>query len=109
MPEIALVNADRERLAAPDPLGDISCLELNADFGPTTGYFDDLSFAVGRPPNLTVTLSGTMAVLTWPGLNFALQSASAATGPYSDVNGAASPYPYDTTSGPHRFFRLRQM
>ena len=41
-------------------------LELKQNYGATTGYFDDVSFAVGRPPNLAVSMSGTSAVLTWP-------------------------------------------
>src|ERR1035441_7446016 len=84
-------------------------LELNQNYGTTTGYFDDVSFAVGRPPNIGVSLSGTTATLTWPGLDFVLQSASEVAGvvTWSDVAGAISPYPYDTTSNPQQFFRLR--
>ena len=84
-------------------------LELNQDYGPTTGYFDDVSFAVGRPPDLAVSLSGTTATLTWPGIDFVLQSASEVAGvvTWTDVTGATSPYPYDTTSNPQQFFRLR--
>ena len=82
-------------------------IEINASFGPTTGYFDDISFGVAIPPNLTITLSGNNAILTWPGFGFTLQSASDVTGPYTDVTGAVSGYGYDTTSGPQQFFRLR--
>src|SRR5439155_10281208 len=87
-------------------------LELNQDYGLTTGYMDDVSFAVGRPPNLTVTLSGTMAIITWPGLDFTLQSApivNGAPGTFTDVTGATSGYNYDTISGPEQFSRFPQM
>lgn len=86
-----------------------SVLELNQNYGTTTGYFDDVSFAVGRPPDLAVSLSGTTATLTWPGIDFVLQSASSLTSPitWTDVTGATSPYPYDTTSNPQQLFRLR--
>lgn len=84
-------------------------IELNLNYGAIAGYFDDVSIAVGRPPNVTVTQSGNNAILSWPGLDFVLQSASSVSGPYSDVSGAVSGYSYDTTSNPAQFFRLRNM
>ena len=85
-------------------------MELNMDYGSTiTGYMDDVSLSVGRPPNLAFSVSGTTATLTWPGLDFVLQSTSSLIPPitWTDVGGATSPYPYDTTSNPQQFFRLR--
>ena len=44
--------------------------------------------------------------LTWPE-PFILQAASNVAGPYADVEGATSPYVYDTLTNPLTFFRLR--
>jgi hypothetical protein len=86
-----------------------SVIELNMNYAATAGYFDDVTFAVGRPPTPTVTLSGTTATLTWPGIDWVLLSASGVRSPvtWTDVTGATSPHPYDTTSNPQQFFRLR--
>jgi hypothetical protein len=82
-------------------------IEINASYGSARGYYDDVTFAVGRPPNIAVSLSGTTATLTWPGIDFVLQSASSLTSPitWTDVVGATSPY--DTPSNPEQYFRLR--
>ena len=93
-----------------DPLAyGYNVLEINLNYGPTAGYYDDVSFAVGRPPKITVALSGINAVMTWPGLDFVLQSASSLTSPitWTDVTSATSPYSYDTTTSPQQYFRLR--
>lgn len=82
-------------------------LELNQAYKATFGYMDDVSFAVARPPVITATLSGTDVILTWPGLDFALESASDVNGPYSEVSGAVSGYGYSSFSGSQQFFRLR--
>src|SRR5205807_969375 len=82
-------------------------IEINVNFGPTTGYYDDISFAIARPPNLSAARMGSNLVLTWDG-SATLQSASTVSGPYSDVSGAASPYPYDLGTSPQQFFRLRR-
>jgi hypothetical protein len=84
-------------------------IEINASYGSSRGYYDDVTFAVARPPNIAVSLSGTTATLTWPGIDFVLQSASSLTSPitWTDVTGATSPHPYDTTSNPQQLFRLR--
>jgi hypothetical protein len=54
-----------------------------------------------------LTHSRTNLVLTWPA-GWTLQSATNVTGPYMDVSGATSPYTNLFSSGPRRFFRLRQ-
>jgi hypothetical protein len=56
-------------------------------------------------PSLSVARSGADAILTWQG-TATLESASAVNGPWSTVNGAASPY--RTTPSQTQFFRLRQ-
>jgi Bacterial lectin len=87
--------------------GGYNVIEINTNQKATSGYFDDVTFSVARPPNLVLTQSGNNVVLTWPGDGFVLQSASDAAGPYSDVTDAVSGYSYDTTTGPQQFFRLR--
>ena len=68
--------------------------------------FGPVSSTVVRP-TISAALNGTTVTLSWTG-SFVLQSASTVNGTYGDINGATSPYPYDTTSGPQQFFRLRQ-
>jgi regulation of enolase protein 1 (concanavalin A-like superfamily) len=46
-------------------------------------------------------------VLSWSGA-FVLQSATNVTGPYSDLQGATSPFTNNNSSLPQQFFRLRQ-
>ena len=57
-------------------------------------------------PSVTISVqySGNQVLLSWPG--GILQSATQATGPYSDVIGANSPYAVNP-SGPRQFFRVR--
>ena len=84
----------------------INVIELNGMFNALTGYFDDVSFAVAKPPPLQVAAAGKNLILTWSG-GFTLQSAPDVRGPYSDVAGANSPFSYDLTSSPQQYFRLR--
>ena len=54
---------------------------------------------------LTITKTGPTTVsLSWPVGN--LQSAPAATGPYTDVPAATSPYPHSSASG-QTYYRVR--
>jgi hypothetical protein len=57
-------------------------------------------------PTLLFQMNGTSLVLSWSG-NAILQSATNVLGPYSDVEGATSPYTVDTTVAPQGFFRVR--
>jgi hypothetical protein len=57
-------------------------------------------------PILSSKLNGHNLTLTWPG-PFILQSANTPSGPYTDVTGATSPYVFNITLGPQKFFRLR--
>lgn len=100
------LGANRSDVPSPSSL---NVIEVNGSFSTTIGYFDDLRVALAQPPNLTVTQSGSNAILTWSGLGFTLQSTSSLLSPISwtDVTGATSPYSYDTTSGPQQFFRLK--
>lgn len=82
-------------------------IEINSGQLGTVGYFDDFSFALAVPPNLSVRQSGGNTILAWPGSGWTLQSASSLNGPWSDVAGATSGYSYSTMSGPRMFFRLR--
>jgi hypothetical protein len=60
------------------------------------------------PPTTSVIGPGSpgILVLTWAG-SFVLQSAPSATGPYTDVLGAASPYSVNPALAPRMYFRLR--
>ena len=57
-------------------------------------------------PTLGFQKSGANLVLNWPG-NFILQNATNVAGPYVDITNATSPYGFDTSEFPKRFFRLR--
>ena len=84
-------------------------IEIVTAWGDTDqAYYDDLSFALVRPPDVTATAGmGQSITLTWPGEGFALQSSPGFYGPWTDVPGATSGYSYDITSGKPQFFRLR--
>jgi hypothetical protein len=84
-------------------------IEIVTAWGDTDiAYYDDISFAFARPPNLTVTGGpGANVTLTWPGSGWTLQSAPSLTGPWTDLPSAASPYQYDATSASSQVFRLR--
>ncbi len=89
-------------------------IEININYGATSGYYDDISFAVAATPNLTVptltaSLVGADLVLTWPGLGFTLQSSTNLVGSnFFDIAGAKSPYTNRVELNPMRFFRLRK-
>jgi hypothetical protein len=57
------------------------------------------------PLNIQLDDTGTNVILTWTNALFALQSAPAVTGVYTNVPGAASPYTNAITA-PQRFYRL---
>jgi hypothetical protein len=57
-------------------------------------------------PTLGFRNDGANLVLNWPG-NFVLQNATNVAGPYVDITNATSPYSFDTSQYPKRFFRLR--
>jgi hypothetical protein len=85
----------------------ITLLEIDNAANATRSFYDDISFALAVPPNLTVSKQGNNVVLTWPGGGFTLQSAPSPQGPWSDVTGATSGYSYDTTTSARQYFRLK--
>ncbi len=86
----------------------------NANYDGTAGSYgpgssggtirNDLTTVWGSP-QLNIALSGNNVVLTWSAPGFSLQSAPAATGTYSTINGATSPYTTAIT-GSQKYFRL---
>jgi hypothetical protein len=58
------------------------------------------------PVPLTIQLAGQDLVLSWPDNRFGLQSAPAATGIFTNILGATSPYT-NPVSGSAQFFRLK--
>jgi len=58
------------------------------------------------PIPLTLKLLGGKAVLMWNDPAFVLQAAPAASGGYTNVPGAGSPYT-NAITGPVKFFRLK--
>jgi hypothetical protein len=82
-------------------------MEIVSAWGNDLGYFDDISFALSQPPNLTIAPSGSSVTLTWPGEGWTLQSASTPGGTWNDIAGATSGYSYNLSSGVEQFFRLR--
>jgi hypothetical protein len=84
----------------------INLMEIDTAATTTRAFYDDISFALVRPPSLVSTSAGNNLVLTWVGEGFTLQSASSVNGPWTDIGGATSPYSYPATA-PAQFFRLR--
>jgi uncharacterized repeat protein (TIGR03803 family) len=72
------------------------------------GLGDGVIFALNlaASPLLTIQAAGTAVVLQWSASGFTLQSAPAATGPYTNLTGAASPYT-NSVSSKQQFFRLQ--
>jgi hypothetical protein len=58
------------------------------------------------PIPLNVSYSGGNVTLTWTNAAFALQAAPGASGTYTNVTGATSPYTTPAT-GTAKFFRLK--
>jgi uncharacterized repeat protein (TIGR03803 family) len=70
------------------------------------GYFGSGTiFALTVFPTLQIRLSGLNGVLSWDDPGFSLQAGPTATGPFTNVIGAGSPYT-NTISGTQQFFRL---
>jgi uncharacterized repeat protein (TIGR03803 family) len=68
----------------------------------------NLNSSASTPTNpipLTIQLAGNAVVLGWTNSTFALQSASAVTGTYTNIPGATTPYTNPIT-GAQQFFRL---
>jgi uncharacterized repeat protein (TIGR03803 family) len=84
-------------------------LNANKIYGTTMQggtVWDGTVFSLTFPPTLTITPTGVASdVLTWPDPDFSLQSAPEATGVYSNISGATSPYSNNATSA-RQFFRL---
>jgi hypothetical protein len=57
-------------------------------------------------PPITYSTQGKNLILTWPS-GYTLQTATNATGPYTNISGATSPYTNSMTD-PRRFFRIAQ-
>jgi len=66
----------------------------------------DTNFPTAVPIPLNAQRLGSNLVLTWTNSAFGLQSAPAATGTYTNLTEAASPYTNPITSAP-KFFRLK--
>ena len=74
-------------------------LVIGTSFGAVTG---------GEVPvSLTVTRNGENVILTWPDVSYTLQSSTEATGTYTPVEGATSPYS-TTAAGDRRFYQLKK-
>lgn len=84
----------------------INLLEIDTGQTTTRAFYDDISFALVRPPDLLCQIVGDNLVLNWAGEGFTLQSAPTVNGPWTDIAAATSPYSYSTTA-PVQFFRLR--
>ena len=82
-------------------------------FGGGTGA-NGTAFSLSFRPQLTITPSGTNAILSWPTnvagfdyTGYTLQSAPALTGTFTNLPAATNPYTNPIT-GPQQFFRLSQ-
>ncbi len=83
--------------------------DQSAPFGSPGAAFDyTVTFTVPPPPTLAISLAGSAnAVLTWTNAGYNLQTAPNATGVYTTIPGATSPYTNAITTG-RQFFRLIQ-
>ncbi len=63
-------------------------------------------FTMNIQPALTITPQANAVVLAWSDPTFTLQAAPAASGPFTGIPGATSPYT-NVISGPAQFFRLK--
>ena len=84
----------------------------NANYDGTTGTYgtggtirNDLMTVWGAPI-LHISVLGTNAYVTWPSLQFSLQSATNVTGPYTNVPPPVAGPSYTTPLGQQMFFRL---
>jgi len=80
----------------------IDDFKVGLSFAAVTGT----NFPAAVPIPLTARRSGNNLILTWTNASFGLQSAPAATGSYTNLLGAASPYTNPITPLP-KFFRLK--
>jgi hypothetical protein len=59
-------------------------------------------------PTMTMTRTGANAIISWTGSGFALQQATAPTGPWTFVPGPATISPYtNSTADPASFYRMK--
>ena len=79
----------------------IDDLKVGLSFASVTGTATNLT-----PIPLVPQLTGGRLVLNWANSAFNLQSSPAATGPFTNVTGAISPYT-NPPIGPPKFFRLK--
>lgn len=104
-------------VAANDTIGSITVAQygLREDTAMGTIFLDNLKIGtsladVAAIPALNQTLNQQVIngelVLTWGAPLFALQSASAVTGPYTTIPGATSPYT-NTPTASEKYFRLK--
>jgi hypothetical protein len=98
------------------PNGDAFARAVATDAGGNvfvTGYssaatgpdFVTIKYSSSLDPYLRIQNVETQAVLTWFNPGFSLQSAPSATGTFTNIAGATSPYTNPVTS-PQQFFRL---
>ena len=75
--------------------------------GGTWGRGTAFSYSFAPGPILTISVSGTNAVITWPvaSSGYLLQSAPDVRGPFTNLSGAGNPYTNPITDG-NQFFRL---
>jgi hypothetical protein len=71
---------------------------------PSLSATQSFTVTVYPPPTITFQVGGGQMQLTWP--RGTLQQADNANGPYSDVNGATSPY-FVTPNAARKFYRIR--
>lgn len=88
----------------------IAALSAATDSGSRDTFGIDnfiLNYAGVAPANvpLFIKTSGGNIVLTWSDSSFALQAATAASGSYSNISGATSPFT-NALDAPAKFFRL---
>ena len=105
-------SLDNNRLVSVVDTGSGSTVTTLAFAGPNQTFrgvqFGPVANNNTAPPLLSITNAGTNVVLSWTA-PFALQSSTNATGVYTNLPGASSPFTNSTGNDVQRFFRLRQL
>ena len=103
-----LFPADNENVNATGAIdfGDGKVFALDSNNGIIALTLGAIPPPPAPPGRIDIVRNGAAVILTWTN-TFTLQSATNVTGPYIDVNGAASGYSENTGSTAQKFFRLR--
>ena len=92
------------------PGTNLLAVELHQAMNTTDAGFDlglqGIAVPSPRPPNLSIQLTTTNVLISWPGSGYILLSSPTVDGTYDPVPSATNPHPVNHALG-NRFYRLR--